>query len=635
MFLFCRTFAAEILSLSFMSEVSILQHAKDKSPQAVTLDKVVELIRGDQWPPGYEPLMVVSAVVEGGLQKKNVRWLTGLSIARLGYRNEKLGMRNEKLKLQGDPHTLLCWTDQSGGMYVVYAYELNDGYGKDKQMRYYGKVQHFGMEYYAQLTGCEADRTLVGVTKPVPLCHAPDVYYNAEAMPFLSTDISGKPPEKQKDGSSGKKAKPSEIKAWLDSRVKLRRNVVTGREEYTEYLGADTNDIWFDVWKPADDVWLNSQWMDMADGQDVKYEDMKRVVRSRYAVDFHPFRTYLDSLPKWNGTDDGIRVLSMTVQVKPPDDGDAAKEQELFYRMLKKWLVGMVAGWLDEEEVNSSILVLVGPQGVGKTMWFTHLLPPELRRYFNIKTNSARMTNDDIIALSRSGLVCLDELDSMRAEENNKLKTVSTMRFSDVRQPYDTFAEHRKIIASFCGTGNNVQFLNDPSGNRRWLPFEVESILSPRDIPFDYEAIFSQAYALYQQGYEYYFTDVENGFINERNQQRFCVSDPELELVEEFFRKPSEGNPGEFVTSVRAADIVSSFSNHVKPMAIGRALARYGFESGRQGNSRGYYVVVIPPEERKRRAVSLAYDSMIKKRNAKAVAEQSDMPDPPDPPDVF
>ena len=615
-------------------ELSILQHAKDKAPRQVTLDEVVRQIRGDQWPAGYQPLVVVGAVVQGGLQKKNVRWLTGLSIAKFGYRNEKLGMSNEKLKLQDDPHTKLCFSDQNGGMYVVYEYELNDGYGKEQQMRYYSRVQHFGMEYYARLTGCEADHILVGVTKPVPLCHDPNMYYNAESMAFHADDISGKPPEKQ-NGGHDKYAKPSEIKAWLDARVKLRRNVVTGREEYSEYLGADTNDIWFDVWKPVDDVWLNTKWMEMSDEHTVKFEHLKRIVKSEYAPAFHPFRTYLDSLPKWNGTDDGIRVLSMTVQVKGDEGRDSADEQELFYRVLKKWLVGMVAGWLDEEEVNSSILVLLGYQGVGKTTWFSHLLPPELRRYFQIKVNASKMNNDDIIALSRSGLVCLEELDTMKSEENNKLKSVSTMRFSDVRQPYDVFAEHRKIIASYCGTGNNIQFLNDPSGNRRWLPFEVESIISPRDIPFDYEAIYSQAYGLYLQGYEYYFSDAENQFINERNKQRFCVSDPEQELVEEYFRKPTEGNPGVFISSVRAAEIVSTFNNHVKPIAIGRVLSRLGFESDKQGNSRGYYVVVIDPDERKRHAVSLAVDAMIKRRKANGSSEQSETPDQTDEPDVF
>ena len=605
-------------------ELSILQHAKDKAPRQVTLDEVIDLIRSDQWPAGYEPLIVVGAVVQGGLQKKNVRWLTGLCVTHI---------RGDGQQVRDDPHTKLCWSDQNGGIYVVYEYELNDGYSKEQQMRYYSRVQHFGMEYYARLTGCEADHTLVGVTKPVPLCRDPNMYYNAESMAFHADDISGKPPEKQNNGHE-KYAKPSEIKAWLDGRVKLRRNVVTGREEYSEYLGADTNDIWFDVWKPVDDVWLNTKWMEMADEHTVKFEHLKRIVKSEYAPAFHPFRTYLDSLPKWNGTDDGIRVLSMTVQVKGDEGRDSADEQELFYRVLKKWLVGMVAGWLDEEEVNSSILVLLGYQGVGKTTWFSHLLPPELRRYFQIKVNASKMKNDDIIALSRSGLVCLEELDTMKSEENNKLKSVSTMRFSDVRQPYDVFAEHRKIIASYCGTGNNIQFLNDPSGNRRWLPFEVESIISPRDIPFDYDAIYSQAYALYLQGYEYYFSSAENEFINERNKQRFCVSDPEQELVEEYFRKPTERNPGVFVTSAKAAEIVSTFNNHVKPVVIGRALSRLGFESDRNGNSRGYYVVVIDPDERKRHAVSLAVDAMIKRRKGNS-SEQSDTPDQPDAPDVF
>ena len=53
--------------------------------------------------------------------------------------------------VRDDPHTRLCWTDQSGGMFVVFEYELNDGFGKEQQIRYYGKVQHFGMEYYARL----------------------------------------------------------------------------------------------------------------------------------------------------------------------------------------------------------------------------------------------------------------------------------------------------------------------------------------------------------------------------------------------------------------------------------------------------------------------------------------------------
>ena len=74
---------------------------------------------------------------------------------------------------------------------------------------------------------------------------------------------------------------------------------------------------------------------------------------------------------------------------------------------------------------------------------------------------------------------------------------------------------------------------------------------------------------------------------------------------------------------------------HVKPIAIGRVLSRLGFESDKQGNSRGYYVVVIDPDERKRHAVSLAVDAMIKRRKANGSSEQSETPDQTDEPDVF
>jgi len=60
-------------------------------------------------------------------------------------------------------------------------------------------------------------------------------------------------------------------------------------------------------------------------------------------------------------------------------------------KYLKKWLVGMVAGWVDPSVVNNVILVLIGEQGSYKTTWFNYLLPPELRQYFYTKTNANRM----------------------------------------------------------------------------------------------------------------------------------------------------------------------------------------------------------------------------------------------------
>lgn len=124
----------------------------------------------------------------------------------------------------------------------------------------------------------------------------------------------------------------------------------------------------------------------------------------------------------------------------------------------------MVASWLDDDVVNQAVLVFIGEQGRYKTTWFSRLMPPELRSYFRIKVNSSKVEKDDLIALSQFGLVCYEELDVMRPSEVNTMKTVVTMPSVDERLPYGHHPEHMPHVASFCGTGNNPQFLNDPKG---------------------------------------------------------------------------------------------------------------------------------------------------------------------------
>ena len=53
---------------------------------------------------------------------------------------------------------------------------------------------------------------------------------------------------------------------------------------------------------------------------------------------------------------------------------------------------------------------------------------------------------------------------------------MTTQKVVNERMAYAHYKEHRAHIASLCGTTNNVQFLTDLTGNRRWLPFEISSI---------------------------------------------------------------------------------------------------------------------------------------------------------------
>ena len=328
-----------------------------------------------------------------------------------------------------------------------------------------------------------------------------------------------------------KTATVEEIKSFLDVHIFLRFNEITSRVEYE--IPADNTDV--HRFMPVNDRIVNSLWSQMSTITRVNIQDMYRVIESDYVPVFNPFKAYLNNLcqsVKSVGEKDYIRELAQTVRVKGGE-----QEQKLWHLYLKKWLVGMVASWLSEDVVNNVILVLIGEQGAYKTTWFNYLLPPPLKQYFYTKTNANRMSKDDILTLAQYALVCCEELDTMRPAELNQLKAAVTMPSIDERAAYAHYHEHRKHIASFCGTGNNTQFLSDPTGNRRWLPFEVESILSPREHPFHYEGIYSQALALYESGFQYWFTKEEIQELNRHNKQ-FETPHLEHELVDLYFRRP-------------------------------------------------------------------------------------------------
>lgn len=384
-----------------------------------------------------------------------------------------------------------------------------------------------------------------------------------------------------------KTATVEEIKSFLDGHISLRFNEITSRVEYE--IPADNTDA--HRFMPVNDRIVNSLWSQMSTITRVNIQDMYRVIESDYVPVFNPFKEYLNNLSK-PGEQDYIRELAQTVRVKGGE-----QEQKLWHLYLKKWLVSMVASWLSEDVVNNVILVLIGEQGAYKTTWFNYLLPPPLKQYFYTKTNANRMSKDDILTLAQYALVCCEELDTMRPAELNQLKAAVTMPSIDERAAYAHYHEHRKHIASFCGTGNNTQFLSDPTGNRRWLPFEVESILSPREHPFHYEGIYAQALSLYTSGFQYWFTKEEIQELNRHNKQ-FETPHLEHELVDLYFRRPIDSELGEFISVARALQMISNgISQKLSAVNVGRAFSDLGFKRVRTNSSRGFIVVCRTPEE--------------------------------------
>ena len=349
-------------------------------------------------------------------------------------------------------------------------------------------------------------------------------------------------------------------------------------------------------WQQFTDDDRNSLWRALSKelGVRVVRQDISAVVKSDFSPRYHPFEEYIGSLQPWDGETDHIARLASSVTVK----GD----QEYFARCFKKWLVAFIAAIFDPEEVNHEILVFIGRQGSYKSTWFHYLLPPELRQYFlpKLMSNSG-ITKDDLFKIAQSGLVCLEEIDNMKQRDLNQLKAITTMRTINERRSYGEFNEFHRHIASFCATGNNRFFLTDHTGNRRFLTFEVESIVPPQTYDFGYEGVYAQAYALWRQGFRYWFNEEENAEINRRNTE-FEAPNKELELINKYYRRPMPGEECKFLT---ATDILERINCSVKEklniVKIGNALHDLGYERKRLGNARGYRLVEIPFSDMERK----------------------------------
>lgn len=260
-----------------------------------------------------------------------------------------------------------------------------------------------------------------------------------------------------------------------------------------------------------------------------------------------------------------------------------------------RWMVGMLAGVFNDKVVNHVILVFLGRQGCFKSSFMENLLPPVLRRYYATKTNSHRLTKDDLFGMTENILINFEEIDSMQRKELNQLKAMTTTAFVNERPVYGRHKVRLPHIASFCATGNNLQFLTDDTGTRRWLIAEIEEIENPWTTPIPYEGVYAQAKALLDQGYRYWFDEKEIEVLNGRN-RRFETPNLARELILSYFRPPVELEKGQYITS---AQIVARFGTGVRLNAVqvGRALKDLGFQQVHTKNGNFWVVVERTKDE--------------------------------------
>ena len=403
-------------------------------------------------------------------------------------------------------------------------------------------------------------------------------------------------------------------------------------------------------WRYISNADINSMVCDccVETGANVTSKEILTVLNAgqQYIPRVHPLREYILSLPDWTGQVDWIDHVAQQVRVthgvescrmvqngvescrmvqngvescrmvQNGAESSSAENtmlhnatqplpnatQDLWRLCFKKWFVAMVASWLYDDVVNHQVLVLIGRQGIFKTTWLENLIPPHLRQYCCKLANSTQFSKDDRLRIAEFAMINMDELDAMTPRELNAMKSIITASDVNERAAYGYTKERRVRLASFCASSNKHEFLTDLTGNRRWLPFEVESIQNPFCTILPYKMLYAQARYLIEHDFNYWFELDEIATLEEHN-DTFRAQDSEEQLLPILFDIPAEGR-GEFMTTAQISERLVSYGNIKKPMSmsqLGMLLGRQGYKSVTRGRknarARGWIVYQRDAEE--------------------------------------
>ena len=318
--------------------------------------------------------------------------------------------------------------------------------------------------------------------------------------------------------------------------------------------------------------------------------DVYKVLQSEYSVKFHPVLAFLSTCKPWTeGDRDHIADLASTVSV----EGDA----DMWVVRVKKKLVSLLASVVHGKADHTILTLVSDRQGIYKTTWVQYLLPPCLRDYFYNKTNGPHFSKDEMLMMCQYLIINLDEVTGYGGAALRSLKGIVTTPAVDQRPAYGHFVVHHRRICSFTATGNNSAFLDDPSGNRRWLPVTVRSVDSDAIQQLDYEAIYGQALYLLEHGFQYWYDQEEIAVLNEQN-KAYEVPDLTAELIGNYFSLPDETHPGVWMNNASIIEVLLPHTKQtIEPQQLGYAMRKLGFERRRRKGSNGYLVHIFDGQE--------------------------------------
>jgi predicted P-loop ATPase len=241
---------------------------------------------------------------------------------------------------------------------------------------------------------------------------------------------------------------------------------------------------------------------------------------------FHPIKDYLEGLPVWDGTERVDRLLI---------DYLGAEDNPYTRAIMRKTLVAAVARIYEPGIKFDYILVLNGPQGIGKSTFFAKLGG----KWFSDSLTVSDM-RDKAGAEKLQGywILELGELAGLRKIDVETVKSFITRTDDKFRQSYGINVESHPRQSVIVGSTNSTSgFLRDVTGNRRFWPVRVNHGKKKVWEMTDIDQIWAEALEKYKAGEPLILIGEEEKMAYEEQRDAMEADDREG-LVEQYLEKP-------------------------------------------------------------------------------------------------
>ena len=369
----------------------------------------------------------------------------------------------------------------------------------------------------------------------------------------------------------GSSSKNAEIENYLSTHYEFRYNTVLGKTEYR----SRNSGIFTKVGRYEINTLRRE--LDNDVGIITSSDNLYSIIESSFSPRINPIQEYFKRLPSVDLSSNSpfslkaIPHLASCVVVRNSDK---------WLPYLTKWLVAVVANAMDDRECrNHTCLVLTGEQGKFKTTFLDLLCPPALHGY-SYTGKIYPQEKDTLTYIGQNLIVNMnDQLKALNKRDENELKNLITCPMVKCRMPYDKYVEEHSHLVSFVASVNGNNFLTDPTGSRRFLPFEVLSIDIEKAKRISMDNVYAEAKALLKSGFRYWFDDDEIAELY-RESEDFQVQTAEIELLLCCFEKPTEDNPrSSYMTTTEIITYLGLYTHHSLSLKhMGEALRKAGFE---------------------------------------------------------